>query len=173
MLHVMTSNDGMRPLMTCLMTERIKINPVLFGKLIALHRRRMRINQQELAKHLYKGEKLSDAGAQSRMSRLESGKVQVTRPMVDRVSKIFDIPVFEIKQKCSEDFTSLLKDQDSSLCFDPFIIECMPTIQGYIQIINAHLKGKNLKGVAFGFQQLCDAADRFFNTDPDFKRSKK
>jgi hypothetical protein len=147
------------------MPKRIKINPILFGKLVASHRRHMRMSQQDLARYIFKDEDLSDSGAQSRMSRIESGKVKVNQSMVNRVSKLFHLPVPEIHQMCIDNYIRLKNDLEFSLRFEPSIIDYMPTIENYIQIINTHLKEDNIKGVALGFQQLCEAASCDFNVD--------
>jgi transcriptional regulator with XRE-family HTH domain len=173
MLNQIVPHAAVIPQMTCAMPKKIRINAILFGKLVAAHRRRLRMNQQELARYLYKGEKLSDAGAQSRMSRIESGKIQITRKLIDQVSKLFDIPARDIRAHCAEDFVGFQTGNENSLQFDQSIMEYMPTIAGYIQIINAHLRDGNLKGVTFGFQQLCEAAHQFSSLDPSKHKKKK
>lgn len=135
-----------------------EINPHLFGKLIARHRKALRMNQQETARRIFKDRNLTDASAQSRMSRIESGKVKLTTGLMKRVSRFLQMPVIDIKQACMDDHCPTIALEPTNLHFDPAIIDHLPTIENYIQIINTHLKEKNIKGVALGFQQLCQAA---------------
>jgi hypothetical protein len=75
------------------------------------------------------------------------------------------VPVNEIQEFCADDYGRLKNDIEFSLRFEPSIIDFFPTVEGYIQIINTHLKEHNYQGVALGFKQMCDAATNCYSKE--------
>lgn len=143
--------------------KRVKIDPFKFGDFVSGRRIARRIRQSELGHAIFCDRPMTDAAAQSRISRLECGKIKIDDHIVNRVAAILDEPVSLIHKECSAGFhvgKSLLQ---SNLSFNVKLLKLFPTLDSYIKIINNEIESGDKDAAVNAFRQMCHAANRSFD----------
>lgn len=142
--------------------KTIKIDPILFGKYLAKLRSVKRIKQAQLGRAIYKRTDMSYGSAQSRISRIERGQVKVDEFLINRIATIFEVPVETIQKECSEEKSTLIQEINYNLSFDPKLLDYFPSLDNYVQIINLGIKNGDIAASILAFNQMCEAASRYF-----------
>jgi transcriptional regulator with XRE-family HTH domain len=159
MLPQLIPVDNHRQGLEFFMRRKVKIDPVKLGEMVADKRTLKRIRQADLGRAIFKGERLTDAAAQSRISRLECGKIKVDDFILDRIASVFKISVAEIQRECIIG-AAHSPPLHYNLTLSPKLLEHFPALDAYIAIINTEIEDDNLRSALIAFGQLCEALRR-------------
>jgi transcriptional regulator with XRE-family HTH domain len=141
------------------MKRKSTIDPVLFGQLIAKTRKAKNMRQGELGRVVFHDRNIGEAAMQSRISRLECGKITLDDYVINRVASVLEIPLSIVHNQCHHG-NSHSKSAKHNACFDSNFIELFPSVASYVQIINEAIQCGDREAAVIAFNQMCDAVRR-------------
>lgn len=146
------------------MKKNVTIDPVLFGAFVSDRRTAANMKQSDLGRAVFpSGDKLSESAAQSRVSRLECGKIRIDDHLINRVAAVLKVPISTVQKQCAHGQGAMVASHCSSISFATSFVELFPALDSYVKIINEAMAAHDKGAAIIAFDQMCKAAHRRFS----------